>query len=42
MQALQGNLIDEQPYWLAEAQMERLKPFLPKRLACCVLMIDMC
>lgn len=29
-QALQGDLIDEQPYWLSEAQIERLKPFLPK------------
>ena len=30
IQAPQGDLINEQSYWLTEAQIERLKPFFPK------------
>lgn len=30
IQPPQGDLIHEQPFWLSEAQMERLKPFFPK------------
>lgn len=30
IQAQRGDVIDKQPFWLTEAQMERLKPFFPK------------
>ena len=30
IQALSGELIDEQSYWLTDTQMERLKPFFSK------------
>ena len=30
VQALQGDLIYEQPFWLIDMQMGRLQPFFPK------------
>ena len=50
LQAPQGDLIDEQPFWLTDAQMERLKPFFPKshgkprvddrRVLICIILIN--